>query len=113
MEEPSDAQTDQHLDVKFNSKLEENLYRELYAKLKNDFEMKIQKPKTGEEVDRMKFQRLIAEYKKFKRNHVQHFRFNSSSNHSAFGKFKTLSFARLQCFRGRDSVNSSARADLL
>ena len=66
------------------------MYRELYAKLKNDLEMKMQiskgdNIKTGEEVDRMKFQRLIAEHKKFKRDNVQHFRFNSAPNQTAFG----------------------------
>ena len=46
--------------------------------------------KTGKEVDKMKFQRLIAEYKNFKRNYVQHFKFNIESRHSntpAFGQF--------------------------
>ena len=40
----------------------------------------------------MKFQRLIAEYKDFKRNHVQHFRFNSASNQTAFGQFETTTY---------------------
>ena len=56
----------------------------------------------AEEVDRMKFQRLIAEYKNFKRSHVQHFRFNSTSNQTAFGQFENRIFATtfmLQCFR--------------
>ena len=43
--------------------------------------------KIGEEVDKMKFQKLIAEYKNFKRNNVQHFRFDSESNQTAFGQF--------------------------
>ena len=46
--------------------------------------------KTVVEIDKIKFQRLIAEYKNFKRNHVQHFRFNFDSHHSntlAFGQF--------------------------
>ena len=77
--------------VKFNSKFEENLYRDLYVKLKNDLEEKMQltkgeRHKKGEEVDRMKFQGLIAEYKNFKRNFVRHFKFNSASNHTAFGQ---------------------------
>ena len=107
MEEPSEDHTDQHLEVKFNSKLEEKLYRELYAKLKNDLEMKMlltkgESIKTREEVDRLKFRRLIGEYKNFKRNHVQHFRFNSASNQTAFGQFEIINLAStsmLQCFR--------------
>ena len=109
VEEPSEDDADQHLEVKFNSKLDENLYRELYAKLKNDLEMKMQLTKgdsikTGEEVDRMKFQRLIGEYKNFKRNRVQHFRFNSASNQTAFGQSETTTLglaitSTLQCFR--------------
>ena len=107
MEESSEDHADQHLEVKFNSKLEENMYRELYAKLKNDLEMKTHLTKgdsikTGEEVDRMKFQRLIGEYKNFKRNRVQHFRFNSASNQTSFGQFETVTLAStsmFQCFR--------------
>ena len=101
MEESSEDHAGQHLEVKFNSKLEEKLYRELYAKLKNDLETKTkgESIKTGEEVDRMKFQRLIGEYKKFKRNRVQHFRFNSASNQTAFGQFETIIFNPNQCFR--------------
>ena len=107
MEESSEDHADQHLEVKFNSKLEEKLYRELYMKIMNDIKMKTQLTKgdnikTGEEVDRMKFRRLIGEYKNFKRNHVQHFRFNSASNQTAFGQFVTTTCATismLQCFR--------------
>ena len=84
---------DQPIEVKLsgNSKPEE-LYKELYAKLMKDFERKMEvtkgdKTKSGEEVDKLKFQKLIAEYKNFKRNNVQHFRFNSESNQTAFGQF--------------------------
>ena len=81
----------------FKTKSEEKLFKELYAKLRNDFERKMKQTegsnrKTDKEIDRIKFQRLVAEYKNFKRNNVQHYRFNSASNsnHTAFGQFQTL-----------------------
>ena len=40
----------------------------------------------GEELDRKKYQMLIAEYRKFKRKNVRHIRFNSAAILSAFGK---------------------------
>ena len=40
-----------------------------------------------EELDKMDLQRLIFEYKEFKRTHVQHFRFNSEFNDTSFGQF--------------------------
>ena len=114
MEQPSEDEPDQHLELKFKSEIEKNLYRALYAELKNDLEAKMQLAKgdnmrTGKEVDKIKFQWLIAEYKKFKRNYVQHFRFNFASNHTAFGQFLTRTFAStfmLHSSRGRDSFNS-------
>ena len=76
------------------------LYKKLYGKIMNDIKKDTQLKKgdnikTAEELDRMKFQMLIAEYKKFKRNHVQHFRFNSASNQTAFGQFQMITFAKL------------------
>ena len=49
------------------------------------------KGKRGEELDKEKYRMLIAEYKAFKENNVQHFRFDSSS-FSNFGKFYCISF---------------------
>ena len=40
----------------------------------------------GEELDKEKYKMLIAEYRKFKRKNVRHFRFNSGGNSSVFGK---------------------------
>ena len=40
----------------------------------------------GEELDKEKYKMLIAEYRKFKRDNVKHFRFNSAESSSAFGK---------------------------
>ena len=112
----AEEEPDQYLEEEFNSKAEEMLYKKLYSKIMNDLDKKMTKGdniKTEEEVDRMKFKKLIAEYKNFKRSHVQHFRFNSAANQTAFGQFKTITFAMLQCFRGRDLFNSPAGADLL
>ena len=76
---------DQSAEVKLNSNSVE-----LYVKLVKDLEKKMELTKgdnTGEEVDKMKFQKLIAEYKNFKRNNVQHFRFYSESSQTTFGRF--------------------------
>ena len=107
MEEIAEEELDQNLEEEFSSKTEEMLYKKLYRKMMNDLKKKMTKEnniKTGEEVDRMKFRRLISEYKKFKRSHVQHFRFNSESNQTAFGQFETITLGLattsiLQCFR--------------
>ena len=40
----------------------------------------------GRELDKEKYNKLIAEYMKFKTKHVKHFRFNSAENSSAFGE---------------------------
>ena len=107
MEELAEEEPDQYLEEEFSSKTEEMLYKKLYGKMMNDLEKKMTKGdniKTGEEVDRLKFRRLIGEYKNFKRNRVQHFRFNSASNQTSFGQFETiilgLAFtSMLQCYR--------------
>ena len=51
----------------------------------------------GERVDKMKFQKLISEYKRFKKNRVQHFIFNSAATQTAFGKLKIVE--RSFCFQ--------------
>ena len=82
MEEQAEEEHDQYLEEEFSSET-----KKLW-KMVNDLKKKITKGKTiktGEEVDRTKFQKLIAEYKKFKKNHVQHFRFDSASKQTAFG----------------------------
>ena len=104
MEELAEEELDEYLEEEFSSKTEEVLYKKLYRKMMNGLKKKAQLTLGGggQEVDRLKFQRLIAEYKDFKRNHVQHFRFNSASNQTAFGQFVTTTCATismLQCFR--------------
>ena len=44
----------------------------------------------GEELDKVKFQKMISEYKKFKMNSVKHLRFNSVANSAKFGQFETF-----------------------
>ena len=56
----------------------------MYNDLKK--EMDLMKGKKGEELDKEKFLKLIAEYKNFKKKNVQHFRFSSVANLSNFGK---------------------------
>ena len=59
----------------------------MYNDLKREVELiKAGVSKKGEEMDKEKFLRLVAEYKKFKENNVQHFRFSSAENLSKFGK---------------------------
>ena len=60
------------------------VYKQL-ADLKT--EMKLMKSQEkGEELDKEKYKMLIAEYRKFKRKNVKHFRFNLAENSSSFGK---------------------------
>ena len=44
-------------------------------------------PEKGEEVDKEKYKMLIAEYRKFKRENVRHFRFNAGESTRSFGNF--------------------------
>ena len=48
--------------------------------------------KKGEELDKKKYLRLLSDYKNFKENTVQHFRFNHAlgSNFGRFQHFKKL-----------------------
>ena len=56
--------------------------------MKNDIGevMKIATGKRGEELDKEKYKMLVSEYRKFKTKNVKHFRFNSATNLSTFGK---------------------------
>ena len=59
----------------------------MYNDLKNEVTMMKSKfGKKGEELDKEKYLKLIAEYKNFKKKNVQHFRFSSAANLSNFGK---------------------------
>ena len=48
--------------------------------------IKIASGQRGEELDRKKYKMLISEYRKFKAKNMKHFRFNSATNLSTFGK---------------------------
>ena len=62
------------------------VYKQL-ADLKTEMKlMKSSGQEKGEELDKEKYKMLIAEYRKFKRENVRHFRFNSGENLSSFGK---------------------------
>ena len=75
-------QVEDELGNKFKGKFEK-----LYKTLKKEIEMlKGSISKIGDELDRKKYRKLISEYKQFKKNKVQHFRFNSASHASSFGK---------------------------
>ena len=64
----------------------EKVYKQL-AELKKEVKLlKSTGDEKGEELDKEKYKMLIAEYRKFKRDNVKHFRFNSAENSSAFGK---------------------------
>ena len=89
MEELEEQEPDEYLEEEFDSIEEETLYKKLYKKMAKDIEMKMGKSSSiGEKVDKMKFKGLVSEYKSFKKNRVQHFRFNSASNQTAFGELQ-------------------------
>ena len=59
----------------------------LYKKLKQEIEtIKGSISKNGNELDWKKYLKLISEYRQFKRNEVQHFRFDSAAQAKTFGK---------------------------
>ena len=92
----------------FSTRFEENLYKDLYEKLKRDFE-----EKSDRAVDKKKLERLIAEYKLTKRRYVQQYHFNSALPSNSFGKFPTSKlFSHSCCFRRRDAFNTPFGGDL-
>ena len=84
MEEPEEQE---QVEVKFK-----NIDEEDFVKLMNEVEKRMERMKgtsdiKGEELDKVKFQNMISEYKKFKMNSVKHLRFNSVANTAKFGRF--------------------------
>ena len=63
------------------------MYAELERRMKLFKHNIDNKNKKGDELDKEKFEKLISEYKNFKRRNVKHFRFNENSTSSMFGKF--------------------------
>ena len=100
IEEMEDEELGEDVETEFKGKVDENsnklltrlayLEKEVYKQLADlRTEMKLLKSSgqgKGEEIDKEKYKMLIAEYRKFKRENVKHFRFNSGGNSSAFGK---------------------------
>ena len=60
-------------------------WKDLIRNLNQKIEM-VKNGWNGDELDRKKYTKLISEYKQFKKNEVQHFRFSSSEHTTAFGK---------------------------
>ena len=74
----------------FNGEVDEEL-RKLRKRL-SDLERKMDLVEgaigeKGEELDKEKYKVLIAEYRKFKKTNVKHFRINSAEHSSEFGEF--------------------------
>ena len=67
--------------------------RVMYKNLKKEIEMmKGSISKRGDERDRRKYMKLVSEYQQFKKNEVQHFRFNSAVHATTFGKLIPILF---------------------
>ena len=49
--------------------------------------MELMKGTRGDQLEKNKFMKIVSEYEKFKKNNVQHFKFSSASNRTAFGQF--------------------------
>ena len=59
-----------------------------FANLEGDMKlMKSSVGERGEELDKKKYMKLVAEYRRFKTDNVKHFRLNAAANASAFGEF--------------------------
>ena len=55
----------------------------VYESLKREM---IEEANKGDNLDRKKLKKLISEYKQFKKNQVQHFRFDSAAHSTSFGR---------------------------
>lgn len=63
----------------------DELFMLVYKNLKKEIET-LKGGKKGDELDRQKLKKLMSEYKQFKKNQVQHFRFDSATGPQDFGK---------------------------
>ena len=69
----------------------------MYNDLKKEVAlMKSSFGKKGEELDKEKYQKLIAEYKNYKKKNVQYFRFSSAANLLNFGKSESFTVIKQQ-----------------
>ena len=80
----AEAAVERMMKEEVGEELAKLVYKQL-ADLKKKL-MKNSGQEKGEELDKEKYKMLIAEYRKFKRENVKHFRFNSAENSSSFGK---------------------------
>ena len=80
-EAEEDIETEFEVDENSNKLLKRLAYLEKEVLL-----LKSSGQEKGEELDKEKYKMLIAEYRKFKRENVKHFRLNSAENSSSFGK---------------------------
>ena len=87
IEENEDGEAEEDVETEFEGKVDENsnkLLKRLEYLEKEVQLLKSSGQEKGEELDKEKYKMLIAEYRKFKRENVKHFRFNSAEN--SFGK---------------------------
>ena len=118
-----DLENEEEVEKKLKGHLNEDLYnsvtemRLMYKHLRE--ELKLQKgniAKKVAEMDKEKYLTLISEFRKFKMNNVQHFRFNSAANSTSFSKFYLSFFfgqISMNIRRGPATLNPTAGADLL
>ena len=78
----------------FQGMVGSELHMEMFNRLKDDLkkEMELMKNtigKKGEELDKKKYKRLVSEYRNFRKQIVQHLRFNDAADSSKFGNYKS------------------------
>ena len=82
----AEAAVERKMKQEVGEELAKLVYKQL-ADLKKEMKlMKSSGQEKGEELDKKKYKMLISEYRKFKRENVKHFRFNSAAQSSSFGK---------------------------
>ena len=77
------------VDVEFERKFEAASFKLLKRVVDLEQEVKMLKSSAGasvEELDRKKYKRLVAEYRKYKAKNVRHFKFNSTATSPSFSK---------------------------
>ena len=85
MENVVEERAEDEVEKEFNGRYVDDMTRLVYKNLKKEIEMLKGGKKAGE-LDRQKLKKLISEYKQFKKNQVQHFRFDSAATSTGFGK---------------------------
>ena len=80
-----EERAEDEVEKEFNGRYVDDMTRLVYKNLKKEIEMLKGGKKAGE-LDRQKLKKLMSEYKQFKKNQVQHFRFDSAATSTGFGK---------------------------